>query len=838
MSMDIDWDAVSSGTDLGTIHEPAALFDALPSKQTGLGYLRQVQATVLERWSPRRDELDLVIKMNTGTGKTIVGLLILQTSLHDGAGPALFLAPTPHLADRAAEEGRRLGLAIVTDPTSAKFGSGQAICVTTLQKMFNGRTKFGLAEHGAAIQVGTIIIDDAHSAITRLEEYSRALIPKEDPAYAALLALFETDLNAQGAAKLLDIKDGDRGAVMRIPFWAWQDKAADVLKILHPQRNTPMLEWEWPLIKDHLPFCEATLTSSGLEIAPPLPPVQKFPSFADAKRRVYMTATLASDSALVTHFAADATTVAEAIVPDSAADLGDRLVLVPQDLVPELSDAELRTAVASIAVTDNVVVLVPSWLRAQEWSEVANEMVADSKQIAAVVARLQAGPVGLVVIVNQYDGIDLPDNACRVLVIDGLPQAASGSERRESTALRDSNTITTRQVQRFEQGMGRGVRSREDRCAVLVMDRRLVELISRPDTAARLSPGTRAQLELSRRVARSIDRRKDVTMDGVVDLIRKVIDGAEDFRSAARKALVDVVYETVPPVPTALPMRQAYDAAVRGDHEAAAKAADHAVNAARQEMKDERLAGWLSEKGAAYRHATDPARAQAQLAGASASNASILRPMSGLTFQPSRPTRRQAEAAVAYLTDRYTDGGRLRVEVEALIADLAWDPDRTEQAEQAWADLANHLGFSGQRPEKDIGAGPDVLWSDSEGNHVVIEVKSGAEAALISKRDINQLGGSVRWAAQTLTGTSSIAPVIAHPSHIAEHTGTPPTDARSIDTDAHAKLMAAIRQYATALAIDNRYRDVAAIQQQLVSLHFNGRQFVAFYGAVVRVEAS
>lgn len=836
--MDIDWDAVSDGDDLGTIHEPAALFDALPNKQTGLGYLRQVQATVLERWSPRRDEPDLVIKMNTGTGKTIVGLLILQTSLHDGAEPALFLAPTPHLAERATEEGRRLGLAIVTDPTNAKFRAGEAICVTTLQRMFNGKTRFGLAEGGSALPVSTIIVDDAHSAITRLEEYNRAVIPRADPAYDALLDLFEIDLTAQGAATLLDIKAGDRNAVMRIPFWAWQDKAADVLKILHPVRGTPMLEWQWPLLKDHLQLCEATLTGSGLEIVPPLPPVQKFPSFADAKRRVYMTATLANDSALVTHFAADATSVCEAIVPDSAADLGDRLILVPQELVPDLSDAELRTAVATIAVTDNVVVLVPSWSRAQGWSEVADETVSDSQQIADVVARLRAGAVGLVVIVNQYDGIDLPDDACRVLVIDGLPQAASGIERRESTALRGSNTITTRQIQRFEQGMGRGVRSREDRCAVLVMDRRLVDLISRPDTAARLSPGTRAQLELSRRVARSVNGRQDVTMDGVVDLIRKVIDGAEDFRSAARKALVNVVYETAPPLPTALPMRQAYDAAVRGDYEAAAKAADTAVNAARQQMNDERLAGWLSEKASAYRHATDPARAQAQLSSASEANSSILRPISGLTFQPSRPTRRQAEAAAAYLTANYTNGARLRVGVEALIADLAWDPDRTEQAEQAWADLADHLGFCGQRPEKDTGVGPDDLWSDSDGNHLVIEVKSGAEAAVISKRDINQLGGSVRWAEQTLTGTSSISPLIVHPSHLVERTGTPPADTRSIDIAAHAKLMAGCRGYSTALAVDDRYRDAAAIQQQLVSLHFNGRQFAAFYGAVVRVAVS
>lgn len=836
--MDIDWDAVSDGDDLSSIQEPASLFDALPNKHAGLGYLRQVQATVLDRWSPKRDASDLVIKMNTGTGKTIVGLLILQTSLHDEVGPALFLAPTPHLADRAAEEGRRLGLTIVTDPADTKFGSGEAICVTTLQKLFNGKSRFGLDAGGTPVKVGTIVVDDAHSAITRLEEYTRALIPRDEPAYAALLALFEADLDGQSAATLLDIKDGDRRAIMRIPFWSWQDKSAEVLRVLHPLRDTPMLEWQWPLLKDHLHICEATLTGSGLEISPPLPPVQKFPSFADAERRIYMTATLANDAALVTHFGADASTVGEAIVPDSASDLGDRLVLIPQELVPDLTDADLRTAVAAIAVTDNVVVLVPSWPRAREWSDVANVTVSDSKQIAEVVARLQVDAVGLVVIVNQYDGIDLPDEACRLLVIDGLPQAASGAEWRESTALRDSDTIATRQVQRFEQGMGRGVRSREDRCAVLVMDRRLVELISRPETTARLSPGTRAQVELSRRVARALDGRRDVTMDGIVDLIHKVIDGAEDFRSAARKALVNVVYETIPPLPTALPVRRAYDAAVRGDYEAAANFADAAVNVARREMNDERLAGWLSEKAAAYRHATDPARAQAQLSAASISNSSILRPISGLSFRPSRPTRRQAEAAAAYLTGKYTDGAHMRIGVEALIANLDWDPDRTEQAEQAWADLADHLGFSGQRPEKETGAGPDGLWSDVDGNRLVIEVKSGAETELISKRDINQLGGSVRWAEKHLTGTTSISPILVHPSHVAERTGTPPSDARSIDVDSHAALMTSLRRYATALAVDNRYHDASAVQEQLIALHFNGRQIAAHYGAVVRAEGS
>jgi len=175
--------------------------------------------------------------------------------------------------------------------------------------------------------------------------------------------------------------------------------------------------------------------------------------------------------------------------------------------------------------------------------------------------------------------------------------------------------------------------------------------------------------------------------------------------------------------------------------------------------------------------------------------------------------------------------------IEALIADLAWDPDRTEDAEQAWADLANHLGFSGQRPEKETGAGSDVLWSDSEQNHFVIEVKSGATNALVSKRDINQLGGSVRWATQTLTGVNRVVPLIVHPSRTVERSATPPEGARSVDTVKLDELVVAVRSYATALAVDNQFRQAQAVREQLVRLHLNGLEFPARYGATLRNES-
>jgi Helicase C-terminal domain len=468
---------------------------------------------------------------------------MLQCCLHENKGPALYLAPDPHLAQRVCGEAANLGLAVVSDPESGKFISGQAICVTTMRTLVNGRTRFGLAGPGGRqpIRVGSIVVDDAHAALALTEENTRLVIPSDHRAYDGLLDLFAADLKAQSLNAFKDIDDGDRSAVLRVPFWAWADQQEAVLDLLRPHRDDAAFEWTWPLIRDLLPLCQAVVSADAFEIMPPCPPIEKFPSFHEASRRIYLTATLADDSVLVTHFDADPDSVATSVVPDSAADLGDRLVLPPQELNPDITHAQVRELARTLADNRNVVVLVPSWRQAAEWEDEANETVSTGDDISEVTERLTCGHVGLVVIANRYDGIDLPDEACRLLIIDSLPFAYSGIERREAVALRDSEAMVTRQLQRLEQGMGRGVRSRDDRCAVLLLGPRLTQLVARADVADRLSAATRAQLDLSRRVTAELGGSDAQALLGV---IMQVIDGDPGFRKVSREALVGVTYES------------------------------------------------------------------------------------------------------------------------------------------------------------------------------------------------------------------------------------------------------------------------------------------------------
>lgn len=812
--MPFDFKKLARGGAISSITDPAALFDALPNKAEGYGYLRAVQKTILDVWSPRRNERDLVIKTNTGGGKTIAGLLILQACIHEGVAPALYLAPDPHLAKQVLGESEKLGLTTVDDPESGKFLSGEAICVSTMQVLINGRSRFGLL--GAAgrqpLPVRTIVVDDAHAALALAEERTFLRIPANHPAHRSLLDLFEEDLRHQGLNALLDIQEGDPAASpLRIPFWAWYDKRDQVLQALRPHRSDPVFEWSWPLVANILPWCQATIGAETIEITPLCPPIEKLPSFAEADRRVYLTATLADDSVLVTHFNADARSVAASIVPESAADLGDRLIIAPQELNSGITHDAIRTSVRALAHDHNVVVLVPSHRQAGIWRPEAEAIVSSSADISAVVGRLKTGHVGLVVIVNRYDGIDLPDAACRVLVIDGLPQAYSLTERREAVALRDSDAMVTRQLQRLEQGMGRGVRSRDDRCAVILLGARMTQLVSRADISGRLSPATRAQLQLSRRVASDLE---GATIHDIEGVVTQVVNGDPGFREISREALVGVTYGPALVSPAAIHLRRAYDAAIGGRLDEASEHADKAVQAA-TDAGDERLAGWLGETLASYLHPVDAVRAQQALVAATRRNPAVLRPRAGLSYRRVNASDAQSRFASSNLQQRYHDGAQLRLGIEAVLDDLVWDNDRTDATEEALAELANLLGLVSQRPERDFGRGSDVLWALSDGKYAVIEAKSGATGRKIWKKDINQLAGSVNWCKGEYGSETTVIPFMMHPVSLVERSGTPPPGTRILTGEKLEALKTAVLSYATALAHQDGYLNEETIAEQL-----------------------
>ena len=100
--MPLDWGRVGARNQEPLLR-PRDIFSALPKRPWP--YLRQERVKYWRGGSARKDDRDVVIKQNTGGGKTVSGLLIAQSTMNEGIGKAVYLAPDTYLAAYVA--GRR-----------------------------------------------------------------------------------------------------------------------------------------------------------------------------------------------------------------------------------------------------------------------------------------------------------------------------------------------------------------------------------------------------------------------------------------------------------------------------------------------------------------------------------------------------------------------------------------------------------------------------------------------------------------------------------------------------------------------------------------------------------
>ncbi|WP_454151209.1 helicase C-terminal domain-containing protein [Microbacterium lacticum] len=787
----MDFDRLFREAETEQATEPRELYEQLPSKAQGYGYLRDVQAQVLTKWHEHRARRDIVLKVNTGGGKTIDGLVILQSYLNDGVIPALYVAPDNYLVSQVIAEAGRLGIPVTTDPDSPEYLAGEAIGVVNAAKLFNGRSVFSESRDPShRVPIQAVVIDDAHAALTTVRSQFAVTVSRDNGTFDKLLALFKEDLRTQAPDVLLDIEAETGNGFARVPFWAITNRIDELREIVRDHKPDNEFDYSVFAIRDVLPLCRIVFTRSAVTITPPCPPIRRVVSFDQAAHRVFLTATLADDSVLVSEFGANAELVAQPIYPLSAGDIGERMILAPEEINESISAEKVRKKIVKLSRDYNTLVIVPSDRARDAWPEDA--IFANAKSLDEVVGRMRDGYVGLVIVANKYDGIDLPQDACRVLVIDGLPQSYNGDDRLNALMRASVTGIDDRQVQRLEQGMGRGVRSNEDHCVVFLLGRRLAQITIDPRTLARFSPATRKQLTASRTVAKGL---KDTPLEKIMQTAQQALERDPDWVRGAKRALRGLAPEPARIDPATTAERRAFDLASQGNLAAATRVLTEVAD----ELPDERRAGSLLEQAAAYLNPVDPTHAQQLLAAAQARNYYVLKPLAGVTFVPLTYAGAQANTIAERLAAKYGRPAQMRVEVESIFDALTFDPDRTEDFEEAMRELGAFLGFNSQRPERELSAGPDNLWALETGMFWVIEAKSGAISEFIAKKDAGQLSQSMLWFGKHYAPSDSATPVMVHHSRRLFKDASAPVGMKVLDKRALGELINDVRAFSVGL---------------------------------------
>jgi replicative superfamily II helicase len=126
---------------------PRDIFNSLP-KPPGINDLYASQAEVMDAWFGRRTDKDVVVKLHTGGGKTLVALLIAQSVMNETGEPVIYLAPTKQLVQQVLAKGAEYGISAFPytkeEPIPPDFHDGRSVLVGVYEALFNGRSKFGV----------------------------------------------------------------------------------------------------------------------------------------------------------------------------------------------------------------------------------------------------------------------------------------------------------------------------------------------------------------------------------------------------------------------------------------------------------------------------------------------------------------------------------------------------------------------------------------------------------------------------------------------------------------------------------------------------------------------
>jgi len=801
---------------------PIEIFQSLP-KPEHINDLWDTQAAALRAWHERCDQRDLVIKLNTGSGKTLVGLLIGESVRRKLRQPFLYLAPTRQLATQVVQKATESGIPAETYqgpglPTS--FLNAEAILVGSYQMLFNGLTVFGLRRgRRDPVVVGGIVLDDAHTSAATLRDKFSVIVRRSEheELYLDLVSRFRSTFARVNAIGTLDdmLAGRDEG-VMEVPHWAWLDAAPTVRTRIQSEGDQPF-RFSLPLVRDHFEVSHALISRDAFTITPLLPPVDLVPSFANCERRVFMSATLSDDGLLVRTFGASVESISEPITTRSVAGLGERMILAPtlSGLSRESAVAAARGLARHVREQGKgAVILVPSRKHAEAWEDVGDICVGDA--VEAAVDRLQHRTLRaetLPVLVNRYDGIDLPHDSCRLLILDGRPLGSNQYDLYRASVLPSLSSTSIAQAQKVEQGMGRGTRGAGDYCVVLLLGKDLVAWLGQNGTQRTLTPGTRAQVKLGQEIADHVSSPGDL-----VEAARQCLerDGEWQRTHAQHIGEAGEVQGTAQLVAAGRVERRAFEKML---HQQFAQACDFLTTQAQDAAWDAEFRGWLLQLASrAAWLANDGNRGDSLQQQAYSLNRNLTKPRADIRYQPLVSGTPQAANVVEIVEGYAAMRSAVLDKIDTALADLHAEAT-ANRFEQAIQELGRFLGLASQRPEKRTGSGPDNLWLADGKLGFVIECKHMKETP-VSKPDHGQLSVSEKWFRRHYPDWQRVAVIVHRDGLATAQSGVVESDARVLTLAALGRMVSALQAVYRDLALrttpraDQEARAVALLRSQ------------------------
>ncbi|MCG2658771.1 MAG: DEAD/DEAH box helicase, partial [Kiritimatiellae bacterium] len=516
------------------VSDPETLFRDLRGRSPEIRHLWSHQADLLRAY--HRDFLnnhDLAIELPTGAGKTLVGLLIAEFRRQAFNERVVYLCPTRQLARQVGTQAAKYGIkanVLVGKQREypprefSEFQTSRAVAITTYSGIFNLHPRISDAQ--------AIILDDAHAGENYIAGHWSMEISRADnrDLYRAVVALFRDGLPPAFLADLADECHTDKrktDLVELVPGYYVRNVAAAFGELLDAglQEETPP-RYAWGIIKEHLAACCIFVSWDSILVRPHIPPALTHRAFAHAKQRVYMSATLGAGGEL--ERVTGIKSIARIPIPAGWEKRGSgrRLFLVPQMTMAE-NDA-MGVVLTAVSTFPRCLVLTP---RTREAEPVIAKLRAKGVTIFGAFEIEDsiepfAHSTNSALVLSRYDGLDLPDETCRILVMCGLPSGTNLQEKFLWSRIAAHSLLRDRVLTRFTQGIGRCTRSDNDYAVVILWGRHLVDFILKDEHRRILNPELQAEIQFG------IDNSSDKSVAEFQELWTAFIAQGDEWKEA------------------------------------------------------------------------------------------------------------------------------------------------------------------------------------------------------------------------------------------------------------------------------------------------------------------
>lgn len=770
---------ITGGAQPAPAANPEALFRDLARLDHGPKHLWAHQADILRDYLNHQNDVDLAIELPTGAGKTLVGMLIGEWRRRTFGERVVYLCPTLQLARQAVADARAAGVSVV-DLTGSNWSwdandrlaytRADAIAVAHYKAVFNSNSQLDDAD--------LLIFDDAHAAAGAIADTWTVRFEHGTIAYQEIVTLLAFGLPGTAAARLLadDHDPATRSEGFLVDPQIVTANLSALTQTIDTQAQLSNAKYAWRMVRDSIDACSVFVSADEVIVRPLLPPTSAHTPYTGPKQRLYLSATIGAGGELERAFGRRRITRMAVPAGWDARGTGRRFFVFPQ-LTTEFAraDSDLASSQALAKFVSDLMktagrslLLTPSNYTLEQYKQVlvpAGFKTLTASDVETTLVPFTSEPRAVLALANRYDGIDLPDEHCRLIVLAGIPVGADPQEKFYTTLLGAKRVLQERTRTRFAQGAGRATRNANDRAVVVVLGQPLIAFAGDREVQEGTHPEIRAELEVgirnsSRRSAADVETaiQQFLAQDPAWNTqIEPEIRTLRDLYAAADDAADTKALQSAAPYEI-----QAVEAAWRGNFGNAVRQAERAIQALSggAELRPyQALWNYLAAHWARLAAATDASYGAQADALMRAANAAASR----TTWMPNRQlvdgTAANPETDASRLDELAIDGviayaRSFGNKARALTRDVTEMKENLSQRqatrfEQGLVTLGKLLGADAHKPDREARA--DAVWRWSDEMWTVWEAKSEAKDENdISADDVRQANTHLRAASADL----------------------------------------------------------------------------------------